>query len=179
MFKNLLAALSIIFFSFILTSCNLVKKENREKNNAEVESKESPPVFQTELEKANTRAGQIQEEDIIWQFFDYINKQKIDQALGLMSKNLLGDETSQKIWREHFQAIKSINVQNIEPYNKENWTENNHIYKTALEAYVAAEAEKAPIPFYGWQDNPNIRWIELQKIETPPYWLINSISTGP
>ena len=35
------------------------------------------------------------------------------------------------------------------------------VFEVTLETYVSSEAKDAPIPYYGWHDNPNIRWVSV------------------
>jgi len=44
-------------------------------------------------------------------------------------------------------------------------------------AYVTT-SKNAPIPYYGWHDNPNVRWITLEK-NSDGFWEIASLATGP
>jgi len=117
------------------------------------------------------------EEDVIRNFFSLINEKKIPEAIGIMSKINTDNDSTKQAWGVQFNAIKSINVQKIEKSMEEDWLENSHIYKTTLEAYVSSEAASAPIPYYGWGDNPNIKWIELVKEDG--LWKVNEIATGP
>jgi len=47
-----------------------------------------------------------------------------------------------------------------------------------LEVYVSSDAKDAPIPYYGWGDNPNIRWVVLEK-DSDGSWKISALATGP
>jgi len=70
-----------------------------------------------------------------------------------------------------------MSVIDIEPWEAENWTGGRQTYKATLEAYVTNDSS-APIPYYGWEDKPNIRWVSLEK-DSENMWKIDSISTGP
>jgi len=118
-----------------------------------------------------------QEEDVVRNFFSLINESKITEAISVMSNNMVGDDSAKQAWGVQFNDIKSIHVQKIEPSMSENWNEKRHTYKVTLEAYISSNAANAPIPNYGWEDNPNIRWIEL--IMEDGLWKINSLATSP
>ncbi|OGK63055.1 hypothetical protein A2334_00245 [Candidatus Roizmanbacteria bacterium RIFOXYB2_FULL_38_10] len=118
-----------------------------------------------------------QEEAIVQNFFGLINERKIPEAVSLMSKNMVGNDSIKQAWGVQFNDIKSINVQKIEQSIPNSWSENSHIYKVTLEVYVSSSAANAPIPYYGWGDNPNIRWIEIVKEDG--IWKINNLATGP
>lgn len=117
------------------------------------------------------------EKDIIRNFFQLINERKIPEAITMMSDEMIGDDPTKQTWGVHFNAIKSINIQKIEPSMQENWETNRHTYKVTLEAYVSSDAANAPIPYYGWGDNPNIRWVSITKEDN--LWKIAEIATGP
>lgn len=118
------------------------------------------------------------EEDIISLFFSLINERRIDEAIGMMSPEAVPDEASQQAWKAQFEAIQSINPQAIQAYNREQWTEKEHLYQVTLAVSVSSEAAKAPIPYYGWGDNPDTRWIVLEKNQEGQ-WQIASLATGP
>jgi len=117
------------------------------------------------------------EEDIIRTFFELINKHRVDDVVMMMSQVNITNDSTKQAWGVQFDAIKSINIQKIEASMPENWTENNHVYKVTLEAYVSSEASNAPIPYYGWQDNPNIRWVMI--VKEGDLWKIDELATGP
>lgn len=121
-------------------------------------------------EKTNGTVPLPREEDVVTNFFNLINERKVPEAISMMSKKMTGDDSAKQAWGVQFNDIKSINVMKIEP-------SSSHTYKVTLEAYVSSDAANAPIPFYGWEDNPNIRWVELVKEDN--VWKINSLATGP
>ena len=66
----------------------------------------------------------------------------------------------------------------IKPFDADNWTEDSQLYQVTLEIYVSSDAANAPIPYYGYVDNPNTRFISLTKNEAG-IWQIATIATGP
>jgi hypothetical protein len=112
---------------------------------------------------------------VISQFFALINDHRVSDALAMMSPELVPD-ADRAAWTQHFSAIKSIRVMDIRPADMEG-TGLCVEYKVTIEADVSSEAANAPIPYYGWNDNPNLRWIHL--CPRGDQWLISSIGTGP
>ena len=117
-------------------------------------------------------------EDIVRLFFDLINEKRIPEAINLMTDQMVGDDTSKQAWGVQFNAIQSIKVQNIEPSGKEQWTDTEKMFKVTLEVSVSPKAKDAPIPYYGWDKNPSIRWITTKK-DTNGLWRIDLLATGP
>ena len=117
-------------------------------------------------------------EDIIRLFFDLINEKRIPEAINLMTDQMVDDDTSKQAWGVQFNAIQSIRVQNIEPSGKEQWTDTEKMFKVTLEVSVSPEAKDAPIPYYGWDTNPSIRWITVKK-DNNGLWRIDLLATGP
>jgi len=111
------------------------------------------------------------------EFFELVNAQLPDDALGMLSGTLVATEADKRAWREQLEAIKSIHVQDVQPVAVADWTPTRHFFKVILEAYVSQECANAPIPYYGWHDNPNIRWVMIENMLGQ--WLISGISTGP
>lgn len=94
----------------------------------------------------------------------------------MLSTELISDAAAKRDWIRHFSAIKSIHVLAIEPSAIAAMSPCS-AYKVTLEAHVVADP-KAPMPFYGWDANPNYRWIELCPGRTGA-WVISSFGTGP
>ena len=66
---------------------------------------------------------------------------------------------------------------NVEPASVNKWNGNRHVFKVTLEAYVE-DAPNAAIPFFGWHDNPNVRWITME-LDSRHRWVVAGIATGP
>lgn len=111
------------------------------------------------------------------EFFVLVNARDLDEAMQLMDPRMLQPGSARDAWRRQLEAIRSIHVQDVEPADTEAWTPGRQQFRVQLEAYVA-DAPDAPIPFYGWQDNPNFRWMTLER-DRNGRWLILEIATGP
>jgi hypothetical protein len=148
-----------------------------------------PPVNtktgeQNNLTKENQNVNQDQggvplpsENSTIRTFFELINEQRIDSAISMMTPSLTGDDTQKQAWGVQFNSFEKITVTKIEESMKETWTEKNHSYKVTLDVQMKPEATKAPIPYYGYENGANIRWIALEKMGD--LWKIGGIATGP
>lgn len=118
------------------------------------------------------------EEDIIRLFFNLIDEGRIPEAIEMMSASMAPDDSSKQAWGVHFNAINSIQVSEIKPYNQKSWDESKHKYEVLLNVDISEDSANAPIPYYGWATGLNSRWIILEKDESD-MWKIASISTGP
>ena len=112
---------------------------------------------------------------LISQFFALINDHRISDALAMMSPELV-PEADRVAWTRQFAAIKSIRVIDIRPADMKR-SGPCFEYKVTLEADVSSEAANEPIRYFGWDDNPNLRWIHL--CPRGDQWLISDIGTGP
>ena len=113
--------------------------------------------------------------ETIRQFFALIDNHRGGDALAMMSPELVPD-ADRAAWTRQFTAIKSIRVVDIRPADTGR-SGRCFLYKVTLKADVSAEAANEPIPYFGWDDDPNLRWIEL--CPRGDEWLISSIGTGP
>jgi hypothetical protein len=170
--KNNFLFIVLLFISFSISGCI----KNQKIVDKDVSSKESTPSETPDSQDSEVPLPSDQY--VVTLFFRYINEHKISEAINLMTPEMIGDDNSKQTWEAHFDAIKSINIQEIEQYDKENWTSNKKVFKVTLEAYVSSSAKNAPIPYFGWHDNPNIRWITLEK-SGEGFWKIASLATGP
>ena len=114
------------------------------------------------------------DEDIIRNFVNLVEEGSADKAALMMKTK---DDTELQTWAVHFNAINSFKLLKIEKANEENWTDNKHIYKVVLDVWMDPRSADAPIPYYGWQNGENTRWISLEKVGN--IWKIAEIATGP
>ena len=154
------------------TVANFSNPQTETKNTSDQEVPASPT-----LEKLDAKTSLPNGLDIVNLFFNLINEHRIDEAVGMMSAQNINDDSTKQAWGVHFNAIKSLNVIDIEPSDPDSWTASYQIYKATLEAYVSSDAANAPIPYYGWEDNPNIRWVTL--VKEGDFWKIDTLATSP
>ena len=116
--------------------------------------------------------------DVVNLFWQLIDQHQIPEAINMMSLNLVSNDSTKQAYGVQFNNIKSVNVIDVEPYNPNTWTADSQMYKVTLEIYVSSDAANEPIPYYGYGDNPNIRFISLTKNQTG-IWQVDAIATGP
>lgn len=162
--------LAIIFLSLGLAGCST---PNPTVDNSQ--SKSSPqhyPVLPT-----NMIAPPPHETDVINTFFSLINDQRPEEAIKMMTPNLIGSDSNRQQWLEQFQSFNHVEVQASQPSFPDQWTDDYHTYKVTLIA-ILTKGENQPIPFYGWGENPNTRWLSLRK-NSQNLWQIDNLATGP
>jgi hypothetical protein len=118
-----------------------------------------------------------QEEDIVRNFFSLIEERKPSEAVSMMSSSITGNDSTKQAWAVQYNAIQSVKVLNIEPAMPEEWTGDKHTYKLTLEVKVNPDSANAPIPYYGWENGSNIRWVTI--IKENNLWKIQGLATGP
>lgn len=127
-----------------------------------------------ESQVASTRESEsvppLTKESFINLFFTLINNKEYDSALEYLAANQLPDEE----WIKQFSAMTSVKVLRIEKYPSEN---DYEVYKVTLDVVMDPESANAPIPYYGWDSNPNIRFIPI--VSENGAWKIGGIGTGP
>jgi hypothetical protein len=114
---------------------------------------------------------------VIQVFVEAIDDGRVSDAMAMMSPELLVDPEAEDGWRRQFSAIRSIGLVDVSEV-EDDIAGLCVTYEVRLEVHLAPEAARAPIPNYGWDDNPNIRWIELCP-DGERMWMISSIGTGP
>jgi hypothetical protein len=120
-----------------------------------------------------SRASQASLEE----FFAIVNSQDVNEAMKSMAPSMMRTPEQRKAWRKQLSAIRSIHVMKVEPANVEAWSSKRQIFKVTLEAYVE-NVPDAPIPFFGWHDNPNVRWVTME-LDNHRRWVVAGIATGP
>lgn len=113
-------------------------------------------------------------EDVIRTFVSLINEGRAAEAVGMLNPALTADESAKQAWGVQFNSFSTLTPTKIE---KTLTADSTEIYKVILDAKMKPEAASAPIPYYGWNDGENTRWITLQKVDK--FWKITGIATGP
>ena len=111
-----------------------------------------------------------QQEDIVRNFLNLISEGKIPEAVEMLSPQAAGNDSQKQAWGVQFNAFKTLTLKKIEPAGDNN-------YQVTLEVEMKPEAANTPIPYYGYENGVNIRWIGLTKVDG--LWKITGIATGP
>lgn len=90
----------------------------------------------------------------------------------MMSDKAVPNEETKQLWAVQFNNFDSVKIGKIE-----NSIEAN-LYKVELTVKVNPRAVNEPIPYYGYSDKTEIRFIKLIK-DDQKQWKIEGISTGP
>jgi len=159
---------------YVLAGC-VVKSEKSRKGFICPECVKARNVWIASQGRLNelSRASQASLEE----FFALVNSRNVKEAMKSMAPAMLQTPEQRRAWHRQLAAIRSINVMKIEPASVGNWNGRRHVFKVTLEAYVDNVPE-APIPFFGWHDNPNTRWISME-LDNRRRWVIARIATGP
>ncbi len=116
--------------------------------------------------------------DIIRSFFSLISSRRASDAVGLMSESITQDDSAKQAWGVQLNAMKSVKIVDISPPTPSEWKKDEkHVYKVTLEVLMDPSSKNAPIPYYGWENGTNIRWITMDK--PGKMWKIKGIGTGP
>lgn len=133
-------------------------------------SSDNKPLETNNTVTNNSAVPLPQQEDIIGNFFNLINEDKIPEAVDMLSPQTISNESQKQAWGVQFNAFEKVVVKKIEPAG-----ENN--FKVTLDVLMKSETTDAVIPFYGYDNGENIRWVGLIKIDN--LWKITGIATGP
>lgn len=128
---------------------------------------------------ANQTVPLPQDEDIIRDFVFKIEEGKADEAAKMMKINEQNSDQANselQAWAVQFSNITSFKLLKMEKANESEWTDTKHIYKVVLDVWMDPRSANAPIPYYGWQNGENIRWLTLEKVGDT--WKIAEIATG-
>jgi len=131
----------------------------------------------TDKPKQNSTVPLPQETDIIRSFFTIIGEHRPSDAVSMLAPDQVNDESEKQAWAVQFNAFSSLTVTSVEPDMQEDWTDSRHEYKVVLTAAMKPESASAPIPYYGWDNGTNTRWVTIVKSGT--LWKIAGIGTGP
>jgi len=111
-----------------------------------------------------TVTADLSEEATIRQFFRLVNDQQIDQALAMMTT---GEGEN---WRAYFEGFASVSVVDVHKTELGSW-------QVDLDVTMNPETAKEPIPYLGYIDGTNTKFINLT-LESG-VWKIQGIASGP
>lgn len=118
-----------------------------------------------------------QEIEILRQFFFLIQQHQTTKAIEMMSEATIQDEKGKRAWEKQLNAIESVKVISIDTSLLGEWTNTQHTYRVTLEMQIYPSSINGTIPYYGYENGTNIRFISL--VKSGEYWKIEGISTGP
>jgi hypothetical protein len=139
--------------------------------------KNTESVTPTPTQKSTAVVPLPQETDIIRSFFGVIGEHRPADAVLMLAPEQISNDSNKQAWAVQFNAFSTLKVTSVEAALQEDWTDTQHEYKVILEASMKPESASAPIPYYGWENGSNTRWIML--VKSGNLWKISGIGTGP
>jgi hypothetical protein len=115
--------------------------------------------------------------NIVAKFFQNIADKKIPDAIVMMTTKAVPDDSAQQAWGVQFNAFKKLIVTSVESSLVDSWTDASQSYKVTMDVEMTPDSVNGPIPYYGYENGINIRWVTLEKENNA--WKIAGISTGP
>ncbi len=168
----------IIFGLIIIIGYSQINKDNNENKNLTSTTNINPSQIVSVSPSASSSSVPLpKDEDIIKTFFNLINEKNITNAIDMMTPEMIGNEPNKQAWGVHFNNINQIVAKTIEPSIEEEWTQSKKSYKVLLDVTMNPNSANAPIPYYGWNNGENLRWVVIEKINNN--WKISSLNTGP
>ena len=119
----------------------------------------------------------LDDREFITNFFKLINDGKASEAVMIMTSKNTGNDSTKQAWAVQFNAMKSITVSGVEAYNESSWTTSQREYKVTFNLTMDPNSANAPIPYYGYENGKNTRFVILAKEDGA--WKIDGIATGP
>lgn len=116
-------------------------------------------------------------EDIIRAFFALIQEKKISEAVLMMSAKNVTDDSTKQAWGVQFNTITSVLVKSVEPVMQSDWNDSFQEFKVFLDVVMSSDSASAPIPYYGFDNGENVRFIPL--VKEGEKWKVDGLSTGP
>lgn len=163
--KKILLVLIIVGLASFLVVCitGYLNNKTQEVNQNALNSSESQEPSNVETVPLPTK------EDAIRLFFSLINEKRIPEAVEMLTEETSGDEAQKQTWAVQFDAIESVSVKNITE-------ESENVYKVLIDVKMDPEAVNAVIPYFGYNDGLNTRWVTVEKAGL--IYKIGEIATG-
>jgi hypothetical protein len=161
---------------FIFGAAVFNSQKQKPTNSTEI----SIPSTSTSPTTAIFQASEVpltQETDIIRTFFNLIDEGKASDAVMMMSKSTTSDDSTKQAYGVQYAAMNSLQVSKLEESSKADWSETWHQYMATLDVQMDPSSANSPIPYYGYENGENIRFINL--IQEEGKWKIKELATGP
>jgi len=121
--------------------------------------------------------SKVDSKQFIASFFNAVADKRISEAISMMTLKTVPDDSTKQAWGVQLNAFKKLLVTSIEPSMQDSWTDSSQSYKVTMDVEMTPESANGPIPYYGYENGKNIRWVNLEKENGA--WKVAGISTGP
>lgn len=125
----------------------------------------------------DTQVSTQTDEGFIRDFFGLIESKKASEAVMIMTDKNTADDSTKQAWGVQFNDMNSVTVVSIEPSKQSSWTDTRHQYKVVLDMVIDPTYASAPIPYYGYENGQNTRFVTLVKEDGA--WKVDELATGP
>jgi len=125
----------------------------------------------------STTSTKSDDEELIASFFGHIDDGEASDAVNLMSSSNTGDDSTKQAWGVQFSDISSVKVVSTTKNQENDWADGSRQYKVVLDMAMDPDSANGPIPYYGYENGQNTRFINLVKEDGS--WKIDGIATGP
>jgi hypothetical protein len=154
------------------------KVADRIKSGENQGSSSNPTIEPTQKSESNGGGVPLPlDTDIINSFFGQISLKRPSDAVTMMASSITNNDSIKQAWAVQFNAFNSLNVISVEPSMKDEWTQTKHTYKVILDVTMNPNSGGEAIPYFGWENGQNTRWINLVKEDK--MWRVEGIATGP
>ena len=151
--------------------------QQEQSNQKQVVTGGSESIVNIVTETPNAGVPLPTEEDIIRTFFVLIDEDRPSDAVLMMSKATTGNDSYKQAWAVQFNAFKSAKLTMVEASDRNSWTDTTHVYRVEVKAEMKPESANEVMPYFGWENGENTRWVELVKEDN--LWKVAGIGTGP
>jgi len=131
----------------------------------------------TSQEVGSPTVGPVNTQEIVATFLQHIAQKRIAEAVLMMTKNAVPDDTAKQAWEMQFNAFKKLTVQSIEPSMQSELKDAQKTYRVMMDIEMNEDSADEVIPYFGYVNGINVRWIIIEKEGAE--WKIAGISTGP
>ena len=153
------------------------KSDTTINNTTSAENINNPDTNTSKTSDDSAVVPEPQEQDIIRNFFQLIQDKDITAAVLSMSSKNTADDSVKQAWGVQFNKWSSVNVIGVETSMSTDWSELRHTYKVTMDVVIDSSAADLPIPYYGYENGQNTRFIPI--VKENGLWKIDGIATGP
>lgn len=174
MSKSLAIALALVTVSTVIVVISMSRGKTFVSTDEEIQQETNmPSVPLTTVNQEPSKEQSVplpQQEDVIRTFFNLIDQGQASEAVEMLTTKAIADDSQKQAWGVEFNAFESVKVTSLTP-------SSDDYYKVVINVVMKPESANAAIPYYGFYNGENTRWVGLEK--EGGLWKITSLATGP
>ncbi len=164
----------------IIDDIKFESPQDEDDNVADIEKETEDPdegVDSDDTGLATEGAPYPSPENMISVFFRALDENDVPEAMKVMHPDAITDDSVKQSYGVQFNEVESAKLISADKYDESSWAPDTRKFKVTADVEMSKDSLNAPIPYYGWDGSPDVKWFTMKKDGN--IWKIKEISSGP